>query len=135
MADNFTLLGVRPDVAFLGGATVRPVMVSSATTKPHGVYFEYAMDSKIYTAVRAASVITSIAGLYEDLFGMPGVVDGVWTQEVTAAGQLTNHTLIYVQSSSGNSSGVIDFPAYPDPTKASEQVAALVAELDAAEAS
>lgn len=135
MPANATILGVRPDVAFLGGSTVQPVMVSSAVTIPHGVYFEYPMPAKLYTASGAAQIVGQLAALYEDLFGMAGVVDATWTQEATPAGQLKTHSLIYVESTSGNSSGVIDFPAYPDPTKAGEQVAALVAELDAAEAS
>jgi hypothetical protein len=135
MAANYTINGVRPDVAFIGGSTVRPVMVSSVTTKPHGVYFEFPLDTQVYTAQAGAQFAGQLATLFEELFGFPGVTAATWTQEVTQAGQLQSHTLIYVDSSSGNSSGIVDYPAYPDPTNVSEQVAALRAELDAAEAS
>lgn len=135
MGANYTILGVRPDVAFVGGATVKPVMVSAATTKPHGVYFEWAADAATYTPAGGALLVGQIAALYEHLFEIPGVVDASWTQEVTPAGQLRYHSLIYVQSTSGNSSGVVDYPGYPDPTNVGAQVAALVADLDAAEGS
>lgn len=135
MAETFTILGTRKDVEFLGGTTTREVYVSAVQTAPHGVYFESRIDAADFTAARAKEQARGFTIVYALLFDIPGVADVAWTQQETPAGQLQDHIIVYVISTSGNSSGTIDVP-YSAWTQ--DHVAALVKklrdELDAAEA-
>ncbi len=72
--------------------------------------------------------------VYELLFEIPGVSDVEWTQEPTSAGQLQDHVIVYVVSTSGNSSASIDVP-YSQFTQdiIAGKVEKLRGQLDAAE--
>ncbi len=133
---SYTILGTRPDVEFLGGQRTKPVMVVSVLTTAHGVYFETRIDTKDYTATVAKENANGFTIVYELLFDIPGVADVGWAQEATPAGQLQDHVIVYVSSSSGNSSGIVDVP-YSQFTqdKVAAKVGALRDQLDAAEGS
>ena len=110
MADTYTILGVRPDVEFLGGTLTRNVMVVEVLTKAHNVYFETRIPTKDYTAEIAKENAYGFTIVYQLLFDIPGVADVTWAQQQTATGQLQDHVIIYVSSSSGNSSGILNVP-------------------------
>jgi len=133
---SYTILGTRPDVEFLGGQRTKPVMVVSVVTTTHRVYFETRIDTKDYTAQVAKENANGFTIVYELLFDIPGVEDVGWAQEATPAGQLQDHVIVYVASSSGDSSGIVDVP-YSQFTqdKIAAKVGALRDQLDAAEGS
>ena len=110
MADTYTILGTRPDVEFLGGTLTRNVMVVSVLTREHSVYFETRIPSKDYTAQVAKENAFGFTIVYELLFDIPGVAAVTWSQQTTDTGQLQDHVLIYVESTSGNSSGIVNVP-------------------------
>lgn len=110
MAATYTILGTRPDVEFLGGTLTRNVMVVSVLTRPHNVYFETRIPSKEYTAEIAKENANGFTIVYELLFDIPGVAAVTWAQQVSDTGQLADHVLIYVDSTSGNSSGILNVP-------------------------
>lgn len=107
---SYTILGVRPDVEFLGGQRTKPVMVVSVVTQAHGVYFETRIATSDYTAEVAKENANGFTIIYELLFTIPGVSDVGWAQETTPAGQLQDHVIVYVASTSGESSGIVDVP-------------------------
>lgn len=132
---GYRIVGQRPDVEFLGGQETRAVMVVSVVTDDHGVYFETRIATADYTAAVAKQNANGFTIIYEDLFTIPGVADVGWAQEVTPAGQVQDHVIVYIASTSGNSSGIVDVP-YSQFTQeqVAARVAALRAELDDAEA-
>jgi hypothetical protein len=131
---GYTILGTRPDLEFLGGTRTKPVMVVSVVTQEHGVYFETRIDTVDYTADVARQNANGFTIIYELLFQIPGVSDVGWAQEATPAGQLQDHVIVYVSSSSGQSSGIVDVP-YSQFTQdiIAGKVKTLRAELDATE--
>lgn len=135
MADNYTILTQYETVEFLGGAQTRPVIAVGVQTREHGVYFETRIAKADYTAAVAKQNANGFTIVYELLFKIPGVTDVEWTQEPTNAGQLQDHVIVYVESSSGASSASIDVP-YSKFTQdyIAGQVGKLRAQLDAAEA-
>lgn len=135
MADNYAIVTQYETVEFLGGTRTRDVIAVGVRTAAHGVYFEFRVPKATYTAAIATQNANGFAIVYEDLFQIAGV-DGVeWTQEPTPAGQLEDHVIVYVQSSSGNSSSSINVPYSQFAQELiAPKVAALVAQLDAAEA-
>ena len=135
-------LSVTPDVEFIGGAKVRPVLVASGFTVPHDIYFEYRYPSASYTPqdVRAAALGYSL--IIEDLYQIAGVAAVSWTQIETPQGLLQDGVNITVSSTSGNSSDDLVIPfsklsqnvSGPGVVSAETQVADLRAKLDAIEA-
>lgn len=133
MAD-YQIVTQYPDVEVIGGTQTRDVQVIGAVTNEHGVYFETRLPRKNATTTNIRDQVNGFAIIYEMLFEIPGVADVEWTQEPTAAGQLADHVRVYVESTSGESSGVLDF-AYArfNQTVIAAAVKKLRASLDATE--
>jgi hypothetical protein len=126
-------LTTRPDVEFLGGNKVRDVIVLSAWTVPHEIYFEARYPAAGWQPSFAKSTAVGYSLTFESLFTLPGVEDVAWTQQETATGFLRDGALIYVQSTSGNS---VDSEASSNqPGFVAAIVAALRKKLDAVEGS
>jgi hypothetical protein len=138
-------LTTRPDVEFLGGNKVRDVIVLSAWTVPHEIYFEARYPAAGWQPSFAKSTAVGYSLTFESLFTLPGVEDVAWTQQETATGFLRDGALIYVQSTSGNSDDNVFVPYSKlgiDSEASSNQpgfvaaiVAALRKKLDAVEGS
>jgi hypothetical protein len=101
---------VRPDVEFLGGTQVRDVLVLSAWTVPHDVYFEARYPASGYKVADVKSSALGYSIVYEDLYSIPGVDEVAWTQIETASGMLQDGVILYVSSTSGLSSDTVTVP-------------------------
>lgn len=136
MAANYTGLTQRPGVQFIGGTQTQNVQIVGITTQPNGVYFEFQLPDKTATAANVKSSATGFASIIEALFDIDGVAGIEWTQEPTTGGQLADHLLITVASSSGASTALLDQP-FDRLTQAhvASQVKTIQGNLDDAEAS
>jgi hypothetical protein len=103
-------LTVRPDVEFLGGNQVRDVIVLSAWSTPHEVYFEARYPAAGWQPQFAKSTALGYAGTFEGVFTLPGVTDVAWTQVETNTGFLQDGAIVYVESDSGLSSDSVFVP-------------------------
>ena len=134
MAETFTVVGQYPTVEFLGGIKTRNVIAVGAVTVPHGVYFEVRVSQSTYGATLVAAALLGPASIYEDLYGITGVIGVEWGQGVTAGGELQDVVTITVSSTSGNSTAQLTVPfSQLGPQLHAPQIAALVHELDATE--
>ena len=134
MADTYDVITQYETVEFLGGTQTRPVIAVGVRTHAHGVYFEFRLPKGDYNAANVKNDANGFTIVYELLFEIPGVSDVEWTQEPTAAGQLEDHVVVYVVSTSGNSSASLDVP-YSQFTQdiIAGKVEKLRGQLDAAE--
>ncbi|HEX4672054.1 MAG TPA: hypothetical protein VH279_07285 [Solirubrobacteraceae bacterium] len=110
MANDYDVIVQYETVEFLGGTQTRPVIAVGVRTQVHQVYFEFRLPKGDYNSANVKNDATGYTIIYELLFTIPGVVDVEWTQEPTAGGQLEDHVVVYIESSSGNSTTSIDFP-------------------------
>lgn len=110
MASTYEVITQYETVEFLGGTQTRPVIAVGVRTKEHGVYFEFRLPKGDYNAANVKNDANGFTIIYELLFDIPGVADVEWTQEPTTSGQLADHVIVYVVSSSGNSSASLDVP-------------------------
>jgi hypothetical protein len=135
MATAFQVLGQREDIEFLGGTQTRAVVAVSATTKPHGVYFETRILRTVYSPAVVKNVAQAWAALIEQTFGIEGVAGLQWSQVPTASGELRDTITVTVESTSGQSSAALDF-AFDRlvPEVIAEPIATLRKQLDDAEA-
>lgn len=134
MADTYDVITQYETVEFLGGTQTRPVIAIGVRTHEHGVYFEFRLPKADYNAANVKNDANGFTIVYELLFEIPGVSDVEWTQEPTSAGQLQDHVIVYVVSTSGNSSASLDVP-YSQFTQdiIAGKVEKLRGQLDAAE--
>lgn len=133
---NYQIVTQYPDVQVLGGAKTQDVQTIGVVTSPNNVYFETSVPLKQATTATLQYTAQSYRDIYELLFTFPGVSAVQWYQQPNDSGLLVDHVRIYVTSTSGNSTSVIDIPysqlgEYEDGKK----IAALRASLDATEAS
>jgi hypothetical protein len=94
----------------MGGSQVRDVIVLSAWTVPHEIYFEARYPAAGWQPQFAKSTALGYSVTFESLFTLPGVQDVSWTQVETQTGFLQDGALIYVASTSGNSSSNVFVP-------------------------
>lgn len=134
MAD-YTIVTQYPDVEVIGGTQTQDVQRVGAVTNEHGVYFETTLARADATTANIKAQVNGYTIVYEMLFDIPGVADVQWTQEPTPAGLLADHFIVYVESTSGNSSAPLDFPlVHLNQDYVAPRVAKLRASLDATEA-
>jgi len=135
MANDYSIVTQYETVEFLGGTQTRPVIAVGVRTAVHNVYFEFRLPKADYNSANVQNDANGFTIIYELLFTIPGVVDVEWTQEPTVSGQLEDHVVVYVQSTSGNSSVSLDFP-YSQFTQSfvAARVALALEQMDAAEA-
>lgn len=135
MAANYTGLTQRPGVQFIGGTQTQNVQIVGITTLPNGVYFEFQLPDKAATAANVKSSANGFASIIEALFDIDGVAGIEWTQEPTTGGQLADHLLITVASSSGASTALLDEPfSQLTQQNVAGKVATIQGNLDDAEA-
>lgn len=133
---NYQIVTQYPDVQVLGGSKTQDVQTIGVVTSPNSVYFETSVPLAQATTSNLKYTAQSYRDIYELLFTFPGVSAVQWYQQPNDSGLLVDHVRIYVTSTSGNSTSVIDIPysqlgEYEDGKK----IAALRASLDATEAS
>jgi hypothetical protein len=135
VAASYDIVGQYPDVIVLGTGKTQDVQVIQVQTKPHGVYFETSLSRQNATTANIKNQVAGFSLIYEMLFDIAGVADVQWTQEPTAAGQLEDHVIVYVESTSGDSTAQLDFPyAQFNQDVIEPRVASLRSSLDATEA-
>lgn len=135
MANPYVIVGQYPDVEVVGPGKTSDVQVIQFTTAPHGVYVETRLPRNIATTANIKAQVNGLATHYEQIFDIPGVADMGWTQEPNPSGQLEDHVIVYVTSTSGESQGQLDFPYSQFSNDVIEAaVAKLRAGLDATEA-
>lgn len=134
MAD-YAIVGQRPDTEVVGGTKTREVQVIQVVTNEHGVYFEFRVPRAQATTTFIHQQANAWTIIFELIFSAEGVSAVEWTQEPTPGGQLDDHVIVYVTSTSGESEGVLDFPyAHFNQDYIGPRVAHLRAALDATEA-
>ncbi len=106
---NYSIVTQYPDVEVIGGAQTQDVQVIGVLTAEHSVYFEIRLPRASATTAFIRQEANAFTIIYELVFTAPGVSDVQWTQEPTAGGLLEDHVIVYVTSTSGNSTGVLDF--------------------------
>lgn len=121
-------------VELLGGAKTQDVYEVSTSTTPGNVYFQFRVP--VYLAdpgsLRATAEAMSVS--IESVLSLTGVVGMEYVQDVNQANLLVDYMLIYVTSSSGESSDYLRWPlASIDLRVVATPVAALIAKLDAFE--
>lgn len=135
MADDFEVRVQYPTVEFLGGSQTRDVMAVGYVTKPSGIYFEARLPRNLYDAALVHSYGLGYTGTIEQVAAIPGIDGMTWQQAQQRDGTLLDQMVIYVTSSSGNSSGSFVQPfGTLGPKWVTPKVKALRAQLDAAEA-
>lgn len=135
MANPYVIVGQYPDVEVVGSGKTSDVQVIQFTTVPHNVYVETRLPRNIATTANIKAQVNGLATHYEQIFDITGVADMGWTQEPSASGQLEDHVIVYVTSTSGESQGQLDFPYSQFANDVIEAaVTKLVAGLDATEA-
>jgi len=107
---DYQIITQYPDVEVVGGSQTRDVQVIGVTTSPSDIYFEVRVPRAQATTSYLKYTAQSYRDIYELLAGLPGVADVVWYQRPTDAGQLVDYVTLYVTSTSGFSTGVIDKP-------------------------
>lgn len=131
---TYTFITAREDIEWLGGSQTRPVMTVSIQTNGHGVYFEYRIPRNLYTKALALKQGIGWTGTIESMFTVPGVVDEEYTQIPRPSGQLDDSMIVYVESTSGQSSSSLTVPIGKlAPEFQAAAIKALRAELDDAE--
>lgn len=135
MADSFDVGPQYPTRQLIGGTATRAVMSVAYITKPSGIYFEQLIPRSIYAPSIVEAVGLSYSTIFETLVTVPGVIGVQWTQIQKPDGTNADGAIIYVGSSSGNSS--IDFTVALTALGAdlqAKEIRALRAQLDKAEA-
>ncbi len=107
---NYEIIGQYPDTEVIGGAKVRDVQVIQAVTSPSEIYFEVRVPRSQASTSYLKYTAQSYRDIYETLAAIAGVADVQWSQRPTQAGNLTDWVTLYVESDSGESTGVIDIP-------------------------
>jgi hypothetical protein len=133
---NYQIISQYPDVQVLGGGSTKDVQTIGVLTSPNNVYFETSVPIAQATTSYLRYTAQSYRDIYELLFDYLATDAVEWYQVPNASGLLVDHVRIYVTSSSGASTSVIDIPysqlgQYEDGTK----IAALRQALDNTEAS
>ncbi len=132
---DYTIVTQYPDVEVVGNTQTKAVQVIGVVSIPNEVYFEVRVPRAQATTANIQATAQSYRDIYELVMDEPGVADVTWRQEPTVAGQLQDWVTIYVTSSSGDSTGVIDVPfAKLGTTLSGGKIAALRKSLNATEA-
>lgn len=134
MPDTYDVVAQNPSTEFLGGTSTRDVMTVAYVTKPSGIYLEYDIPEKVYTPKLVRDYGIGLSGTTEAIMKLPGIVDMTWVQDVTPGGQLQPGFIVYVESSSGLSTGTVKVPwGKFAPELVEPMVNKLVAQLNASE--
>lgn len=110
MANDYDVITQYETIEFLGGTQTRSVIAVGCRTHVHDIYFEFRIVKKDYNSANVHNDANGYTIIYELLFTIPGVVDVEWTQEPTQGGQLQDHVIVYIESTSGDSTTSISFP-------------------------
>lgn len=133
---NYSIVMQQPDVEVVGGTQTQDVQTIGVITDPSGIYFEVSIPRAQATTSYLKYTAQSYRDIYELVAAKPFVADVQWRQEPTQVGTLVDYVTIYVVSTSGASTGVIDIPyAKLGATLEADKIGALHAALDATEAS
>lgn len=112
MGDNFTIVSRHQTTELVGTTDTRDVVRVGVTTKPSGIYFEF--DQPLGTTMNAS--IAARAHTYSDdlesIAASPQVAAVQYTQDINAAGQITDDLTIYVEATTdeGEADGQIVQP-------------------------
>lgn len=104
-------------------------------TNGHGVYLEFRIPDKFYSAAQVKDYATGYTGTVEQLFETQGVVGVQWYQDVTPSNQLGDFALITVASDSGDSQQTFSV-AFRElkPSVVAAKAKPIIAAMNAAEA-
>lgn len=107
MATDFSVVEQRPGLQAIGGTQTQDVVFVGILTNPSGIYVEFPVLQKGYSAEIVDGAALGWATIAETLAAQPNVVGVQWTQLVNAANQLVSAWVITVASTSGNSAAQI----------------------------
>lgn len=125
-----------PTVQFLGGQQTQDVIAVGITTRGHGVYVQFDIPRRIYSAQELKNYATGYTGSVEQFFEIPGITGIAWSQQPNAGGNLVAVLTFTVESTSGISAATFTVPlASATDTLVKQQASKLRAELNASEAS
>jgi hypothetical protein len=120
-------------VLSLGGTATQDVVFVGVVTNGHGVYFEFPIPQKTYSAALAKQYAQGYTGTVESAFQVDGVVGLQWVQ-IPSNGQLLSAFVVTYESTSGNSTNNVTTPFDKLlPVTLGPVVAKGIAELDDAE--
>lgn len=135
MGEVYTVVTQRDDTLFLGGTQTTEVVRVGATSTANGTYIEFTIPKKIYSAAQLNAYALGFIATVDAMWTIPNVVGVSWGQVPTASGELDQALTIYASSSSGNSTlSVTVAPALWSKERTAPLVAALVTQMDNAEA-
>lgn len=104
-------------------------------TNGHGVYLEFRVPDKVYSAQQVKDYATGYTGTVEQMFELAGVIGVQWFQDATPANQLADMALVTVESDSGDSQQQFQIPFRSfTPANVEKQAKPIIAKMNAAEA-
>lgn len=134
MADIFDVVAQYPTTQFIGGTQTQEVVAVGIVTKPSGIYVEFLVPQKGYSANVVDAAALGQATIFETVASLPAVAGVQWAQTQNAAGYLVEVVIITVASTSGNSSAQLTVPVVQlGPQLHKAQILALRKQLDDAE--
>jgi hypothetical protein len=110
VADTYEVRVQYPTVEFLGGSQTRDVMAVGYVTKPSLIYFEARIPRSQYSAQQVKNYGIGYSGTIESVAAVDGVAGMQWVQSQQPDGTLLDQMVIFVSSSSGNSSASFTQP-------------------------
>lgn len=112
MAANYTIVSRRQTTEQIGTTEVRDVVRVGVQTKPSGIYFEFdqPLGSTLNSSIAARA--STYSDELESIAASPQVAAIQYTQDINAAGQITDNLTIYVVASTdeGEAEGQIVQP-------------------------
>lgn len=104
-------------------------------TNGHGVYLEFRIPDKYFSAAQVKAYATGYTGTVEQMFDIPGVIGLQWYQDQTPSNQLGDFALVTVETESGDSQGTfsVNFRELK-PAVVEARAKPIIAKLEAVEA-
>lgn len=140
---SYQILGGEPTIKILSADLVRDAQRYTAQASESGIVYSLLFSpwptdeqgNVIWTDAAIQSELSYWAGIWDTNAAVPGVLGIGLSQDVNAAGQLTDVALVTVSSSSGVSTGQISLPpVHFLPANFAANVRDARARLDAVEA-
>lgn len=110
MASAFSFVASEATTEVSASDEVRDVQRTTLTAQPSGVTFSVMVPSGAGMAAATAAAATPIAEAFNTAADHPGVAGIFTSQEVNAAGNVTDVAVVTVTSTSGRSSTTVTVP-------------------------
>lgn len=132
---GYRILRQFPVLETHGAAGTENATAVGIETNGHGVYLEFRIPDKYYSAKQVKDYATGYTGTVEQIFETKGVVGLQWYQDSTPSNQLGDFALITVESDSGDSQQTFSILFRNlTPANVAAKAKPLIARMNAAEA-